>query len=157
MSDHFYQLLILGRKRGGNFPSVSYVNFLRRRQEKHSGRCPEGKYPPGVFPISGSGHRIWQVRMEIETSSSPMPPSDLAANPTSAAAALPQRKRKLSKRRGRLSQCGQSAPPREPPPLALLPSKPHTSCVCHLRTNSVRREEHTACIVIHFSRPCALR
>ncbi len=69
---------------------LQYTIYIYKR---NTAALPEGKYPPGVFPISGSGHRIWQVRMEIR--SSPMPPSDLAVNPPSAAAALPQRKRGL--------------------------------------------------------------
>ncbi len=51
------------------------------------------------------------------------------------------------------SRSAGNQPPREPPPHASLPSKPHTSCVYHLHTNNVCREERTACIAI-CSRPC---
>ncbi len=48
------KLLILGRKRGGDFPSVPYVNFLRRRQEKRCGRCPRGSIRLAGFQSLGA-------------------------------------------------------------------------------------------------------
>ncbi len=56
-SDNLHKLLILGWKRGRNILDAPHVNLLGGRQEKRRA-------------ISGSGQRLWWVRMEIETRSS---------------------------------------------------------------------------------------
>ncbi len=154
-----------GKRKGVISPAFP-TSTSSEEDKRNAAAAAEGKYPSGGHPILGSGHLIGEdgvrdslvsdpsirsccerherCRCSTSTEAGPAPRGTLMKEPSLEKKAFRER----SKRRGSLLQCGQSAP-----------SRAASACLApnaHLRINSVRTEEHTACNVIHFSRLCAL-
>ncbi len=95
-SDNLHKLLILGWKRGRNILDAPHVNLLGGRQEKRRARCPRGsRGEVSAWRASNLRERSTDLMGEDGDRDSliSIPPSDPTANPMSAAAAPPQRKR----------------------------------------------------------------
>ncbi len=95
-SDNLHKLLILGWKRGRNILDTPHVNLLGGRQEKRKAHCPRGsRGEVSAWRASNLRERSTDLMGEDGDRDSliSIPPSDPTANPMSAAAAPPQRKR----------------------------------------------------------------